>query len=458
MCYAGLKDSPLSEDKFEVKIMARFAIIHMQKFQISDVQGIQKHNQRQGTSKSNLDIDYSKSEQNYDLLNEQNLKYESVIKQEIGERVKRKPRANSVVLSEFVVTASPDYMNLLSPEEQKRYFESSLEFIQERYGKHNTLYAMVHMDEATPHMHIGVMPITEDNRLSAKDIFTKKELTLLQQEFPTKMRENGFDVERGEGSERKHLSPQAFKEKQDLEQEVEQLERVKTHVKKQAIETQEELKRATNQVEQQTDTLKLVNQQFIVLEKKLKEKKKEYDIFSEKVPDRPVSMSYLREETKTEVIQKLFGKSEVVERKTGNIVITKERFRELTEQVNAAVIVKKDYERLQKTDLVKENKELHSAVDEICDSLKESQKRNVGLQKENKQLSTEISSLKAHIRDLQTNIKVLYQQTKQVFKEQFKTFRGLVKNELVGREVENHFEREHTREMKSRQKGYDMER
>ncbi|MDX7989669.1 plasmid recombination protein, partial [Xenorhabdus sp. 12] len=84
----------------------------------------------------------------------------------------------------------------------------------------------------------------------------------------------------------------------------------------------------------------------------------------------------------------------------------------MKKKVDAAVIIKSDYERLQKTDLVKENKELHSAVDEICDSLKESQKRNVGLQKENKQLSTEISSLKAHIRDLQINIKVLYQQTK----------------------------------------------
>lgn len=53
--------------------MNKFAIIHMQKFQISDLQGIQKHNQRQGKSKSNLDIDYSKSEQNYDLLNQQKL-------------------------------------------------------------------------------------------------------------------------------------------------------------------------------------------------------------------------------------------------------------------------------------------------------------------------------------------------------------------------------------------------
>ncbi|EXY04447.1 MobV family relaxase [Bacillus cereus] len=438
--------------------MNKFAIIHMQKFQISDVQGIQKHNQRQGKSKSNLDIDYSKSEQNYDLLNQQKIRYESIIKQEISERVKRKPRANSVVLSEFVVTASPDYMHSLSLEEQKCYFESSLDFIQKRYGKQNTLYAMVHMDEATPHMHIGVMPITEDNRLSAKDMFTRKELISLQQDFPLEMREKGFDVERGEGSEKKHLSPQAFKEKQDLQVEVEQLGNVKKHLETKVVETHNQLKQSTNYIETQNETLQKIQQQFLSLDKKIKEKKQEFETFRNQIPDKPVSMSYLREETKTEVTTKLFGKPEITEKKTGNIVVTREQWRDMTEKVNAAVIIKSDYERLQKTDLVKENKQLHGAVDEICDSLQDSQKRNLKLQEENKQLSTEISSLKAHIRDLQINIKVLYQQTKKVFKEQFKAFRGLVKNELDMKNVDNQFEREHTREIRSRQKGYDMER
>ncbi|MEB9608189.1 MobV family relaxase [Bacillus cereus] len=437
--------------------MNKFAIIHMQKFQISDVQGIQKHNQRQGKSKSNLDIDYSKSEQNYDLLNQQKIRYESTIKQEISERVKRKPRANSVVLSEFVVTASPDYMHSLSLEEQKRYFESSLAFIQKRYGKQNTLYAMVHMDEATPHMHIGVMPITEDNRLSAKDMFMRKELISLQQDFPLEMREKGFDVERGEGSEKKHLSPQAFKEKQDLEVEVEQLSNVKTHLKTKVVETHNQLQQTTNYIEKQNETLQKIQQQFLSLDKKIKEKKQEFETFRNQIPDKPVSMSYLREETKTEVTTKLFGKPEITEKKTGNIVVTREQWRDMTEKVNAAVIIKSDYERLQKTDLVKENKQLHGAVDEICDSLQDSQKRNLKLQEENKQLSTEISSLKAHIRDLQMNIKVLYQQTKKVFKEQFKAFRGLIKNELDMKGVDNQFEREHKNEM-TKQRGYDMER
>ncbi|TKI81498.1 MobV family relaxase, partial [Bacillus mycoides] len=431
--------------------MNKFAIIHMQKFQISDVQGIQKHNQRQGKSKSNLDIDYSKSEQNYDLLNQQKIRYESTIKQEISERVKRKPRANSVVLSEFVVTASPDYMNSLSLEEQKRYFESSLAFIQKRYGKQNTLYAMVHMDEATPHMHIGVMPITEDNRLSAKDMFTRKELISLQQDFPGEIREKGFDVKRGEGSERKHLSPQAFKEKQDLQIEIEQLSDVKKHLQTKVVTTHNQLQQNTNFVEKQNETLQKIQQQYGILEKKIKEKKQEFDTFGKQVPDKPVSIAYLREETKTEVTTKLFGKPEIVEKKTGNVVITREQWREITEKVNAAVIIKNDYERLQKTDLVKENeilREDNKYLEETIEGnnlvLNHSHKQNHELREANKELHTEIGSLKAHIRDLQTNIKVLYQQTKKVFKEQFKAFRGLIKNELDMKGIDNQFEREHT--------------
>lgn len=207
--------------------MANFGIIRMQKFKMTDVQGIQKHNQRQGISKSNTDIDYESSNKNYDLLNDENLKYESEIKQQIGERVKRKTRANSVVLSEFMVTASPDFMKSLSAEEQKKYFEESLDFIQERYGKENTLYAVVHHDEKTPHMHVGVIPITEDERLSAKDIFNRVELQNLQTEFPEHMKKSGFEVERGKASDRKHLSPQEYKEKMDLEKEVQQLQQQK---------------------------------------------------------------------------------------------------------------------------------------------------------------------------------------------------------------------------------------
>ena len=41
-------------------------------------------------------------------------------------------------------------------------------------GEQNIISAIVHMDEKTPHMHLCFTPITEDNRLSAKEIIGNK--------------------------------------------------------------------------------------------------------------------------------------------------------------------------------------------------------------------------------------------------------------------------------------------
>jgi len=361
--------------------MAQFAIIRMQKFQVSDVQGIQKHNQRQGTSKSNPDIDYSKTEQNYDLLNDQNLKYESEIKEKIAEQVKRKPRANSVVLSEFMVTASPEYMNALSAEEQKTYFEKSLEFIQERYGQKNTLYAVIHHDEATPHMHVGVIPITEDNRLSAKDIFNKQELRELQEEFPKHLQKHDFEIVRGEkGSEKKHLSSQEYKEKQDLEKEIQ------------------------------------------LLDKEIEGKKKEFIDLSEALPQEKLDVK-VRKEIKSEVKQKLFGDAEVTKKETGNYVLTPKQLKELTGYVNAALAVTKDYERLQSTDLVKENKALEASNDSLHSLLMNSRDNYTKLSEENQILISSNKNLKARVADLTLEIKATYQSVKEFVKEHTKSVR-----------------------------------
>jgi chromosome segregation ATPase len=67
------------------------------------------------------------------------------------------------------------------------------------------------MDEATPHMHLGIVPVTKDGRLSAKDIFTPIELKQLQTDFAKDVGKR-FKLERGkEGSEAKHLDEISFK-------------------------------------------------------------------------------------------------------------------------------------------------------------------------------------------------------------------------------------------------------
>lgn len=406
--------------------MAQYAIVRMEKFQISDVQGIQKHNQRQGKSRSNLDIDYERSHLNYDLLNDGNLQYEREIKAEIGERVKRKPRANSVVLSEFLVTASPEYMKSLSVEEQKRYFERSLDFVQKRYGKQNTLYAVVHHDEANPHMHVGVVPITEDGRLSAKDIYNRTELQALQKEFPAELQRQGFEVERGEeGSKEKHLHPNEYKEKRDLEKEVR------------------------------------------LLEKNLAGKKDEWIALNEEIPVE-VKFSAKREMKKVEVESKeknLFGrpKKEIQKQPTGNVVLSEQEFHRLLTAAKDNQRMKDSMQRFLRADLAKENEKLEAKIDLIYNEWQEKDGENQRLKTEIVELRSENRSLNERISDLRGEIGLLYKITKEFIQEYTEDVRGFkyylrdlmdkVKDKITGSE----FERLHKRD-EARERDRDVER
>ncbi|EOP32683.1 MULTISPECIES: plasmid recombination protein [Bacillus cereus group] len=178
---------------------------------------------------------------------------------------------------------------------------------------------------------------------------------------------------------------------------------------------------------------------------------------SKRLPNNKITLKTKKKEIKTEVKPKLIGKPEIFEKETGNYVFSPKQLEKVEDLITAAVTVKKDYERLQNTDLVKENRELNRQVDSLYDSLKESQKINLELKEENRKLNIEIGSLKTHIKDLKENIRVLYQQTKKAFKEKFKVFRGIIKNELDSKGIDNQFEREHKREI-SRHRDFDRER
>ncbi|PFZ02534.1 mobilization protein, partial [Bacillus pseudomycoides] len=183
----------------------------------------------------------------------------------------------------------------------------------------------------------------------------------------------------------------------------------------------------------------------------------ELDSVTNQVPNEPVKIPFLRKEVITEVQDKMFGKAEITKKQTRNYVLSPEQYRKVTQQVNAAVTIKKDYERLKKTDFVKENESLKVHAEGWMEENRTLKQEKNQLQKEVGVLNREISSLKSHIKGLQTNIRVLYIQTKKVLKEQFKVLRGIVKNELDRKGVDNQFEREHKREI-SRHRDFDRER
>lgn len=160
----------------------------------------------------------------------------------------------------------------------------------------------------------------------------------------------------------------------------------------------------------------------------------QFNEISKRLPNNKITLKTKKKEIKTEVKPKLIGKPEIIEKETGNYVFSPKQLEKVEELITAAVTVKKDYERLQNTDLVKENRELNRQVDSLYDSLKESQKINLELKEENRKLNTEIGSLKIHIKDLKENIRVLYQQTKKLLKRNLRCLEGLLKMNWIARE------------------------
>ncbi|MBY0007789.1 plasmid recombination protein [Priestia aryabhattai] len=212
--------------------MAKYGIIRMQKFHKDAILGIQKHNQREGENSKNKDIDSTRTMLNYDFVNEDKIKYHEEIKKMTATRVKRKIRNDAVLVAEFFISASPEYMHAMSPDEQRKYFEASLDHIAGKYGQQNMLYAVVHNDEATPHMHVGFVPITDDRRLAAKEYFHgKTKIRRIQDDFHNYMNKRGYDIERGEPSELQHKSVHEFK-KQEREKELKHLQQLVAHKEK----------------------------------------------------------------------------------------------------------------------------------------------------------------------------------------------------------------------------------
>jgi hypothetical protein len=194
-----------------------YAVVHMMKIKSGAVGGIQSHNNREHEPKTNPDVDMSRSEDNYDLISCDN--YKRSIKEKMSNLVEssRAVRKDAVVVCNFIVTSDNETMNALGADRQREFFQDSVKWFSDRYGADRVLNATVHMDEATPHLHIGVMPITQDGRLSAKAIFTKTEMKAIQTEFARDVGEK-YGLERGvEGSERTHLSEARFKEQKALE-------------------------------------------------------------------------------------------------------------------------------------------------------------------------------------------------------------------------------------------------
>lgn len=198
-----------------------YMVCHFGKYKSGNVFGLQKHNQRENENYSNMDIDKAKTPLNYDLINQCDINYLKKVKTiiEANRASERAIRKDATVYCECIISSDSAFFEKLTEDRQKEFFKSSLDYLKNKIGEEFVVSANVHLDETTPHMHVGFVPIIE-NSLSAKKLIDRKFLREVQDQLPAYLKNLGFDIQRGvKDSKRKHKDTKELKKELDREYE-----------------------------------------------------------------------------------------------------------------------------------------------------------------------------------------------------------------------------------------------
>ena len=431
------------------------------------------HNNRTMSDKEkerNSHIDYERSDENKYLIQED---IRDLYKREFGEALENynaKQRRSDRKIKDYYkhIEASKktstqqemiiqigdkdDFSNNENREIVNTILEEWFHDFEKRNPNLKVYNAVIHNDEASPHMHLNFVPVAsgykrglekqvafdraiiqQDSTLNKTRPFEdwrEKEVQLLEQ----KLLERGIERKIVGTNEYKDVND--YKEKKDLEREIKQLEH------------------------------------------DLSEKKNELLAFSEKVPIE-VEAKARRQLKNVEVPtgeKNWLGKPKMKteKRPTENVVVSETDYKKLVSAARDNEKIKSHLKNLLNTDLAQENKKLKYENKVAYDDLSKFMAENRALEKENRELSWQISDLKDHISDLKQDVRLIYQSAKEFFRERtdslkafknvFKGFVDKVKDKTtqfeqkhdLGAKV-NEFEKVHKQELrKERNRG--MER
>lgn len=223
-----------------------FCIMRTEKRKRTDLGGIQRENTRTATKYNN------KVTSGMDIFNVV-LKESSNWLQDINKEIQTagaKTRSNSVLALDTIYTASPEFFQGKTNAENDKFFQDCLKFHESRFG--HIISAVIHYDETTPHLHIISVPLTQDGRLSARDVIGNKAKMSKTQDAFFEQVGRGYGLERGihiDGQEkRQHISAQEH-ELREIKQKI-----ARGQERLEAVEHSEETARTRAQKARQTAT------------------------------------------------------------------------------------------------------------------------------------------------------------------------------------------------------------
>jgi hypothetical protein len=208
------------------------------------LRGIGKHD-KDRISTTNPDIDKDKSINNIELIScdgtynekfkdittEMRIQHEERMQSMRSDRItsfeKSLNTSKSDVACEMIFTSDEEFFKGMNKADIKNWAETSLDFATKEIGlsKNNIIHAIVHLDEKTPHLHVVAVPLIEvydgrrkENVLKisrAKYIPDKIALSNLQDSYNEKLKEKGYELDRGSvGAKKEHKTTAEFKKEQ----------------------------------------------------------------------------------------------------------------------------------------------------------------------------------------------------------------------------------------------------
>ena len=206
---------------------------HFEKHAMGSVNGLQRHNERNSKQHKNERIDPERSQDNINIIEPDmnNKTYQQRIKTRLDEFYtgKRKPRKDAIVDVQHSLQFGGDMFNELSEERRLEVMQSAADFLVERIGgRENVLDLNYHRDETSDHVHMDTIPLLNDGRLSAKEMYSRKFmketqsdlLSFMQERFPELEFERADKIGRGFENGHSQADFERLKDKQHSNQEL----------------------------------------------------------------------------------------------------------------------------------------------------------------------------------------------------------------------------------------------
>ncbi|KFX59285.1 hypothetical protein FDC50_08215 [Clostridium botulinum] len=175
---------------------------------LGQVQAFEKHMEREMEV---YNADPLKKEKNRILIGDKNI-YENVRKYIYGIKI----RSNANIAVDLVLTAGNGFYNSLPVQEKETWIQENIKFLKENFGD-NCIYATLHMDETTPHLHALIVPkfYNQDKKryeLSSNKYFDGIEkMKTWQDKYSERMNKRFNNLIRGvRGSKAKHMDIKTY--------------------------------------------------------------------------------------------------------------------------------------------------------------------------------------------------------------------------------------------------------